>query len=108
MNKENSFTQRQVSIAANNALAIAMKPSRLGKIPESRLKHLRAVAQALVEPVLQLILVEDPQDKLMEPEELVATLLSAALFVQLQYVIGTDKVPMARLAAEVHQKDEKS
>ena len=108
MNKEKSFTQREVSVAVNNALAISMKPSRLGEIPGSRLKHLRAVAQALIEPAVALISVDDPESKLMEPEELVATLLSAALFIQLRHVIGTDKVPMARLSKEVFGKDERS
>lgn len=67
------------------------------RISETRLRKLRAYAQALVEPLEDHVNGGTDDDGPFEPcikyEEVVAILVSAALFVHLSKVVGSDKLP---------------
>ena len=101
MPKIETNNQREISTALNNAVAAALRPARIGPIPEGRLKRLHLVAQALIAPAQELL--EPDQDGLsaLEPEELVAVLAVAAMYVHLTNVMNTTKVPFGGLAKEV-------
>ena len=100
--KEETSTQKEISISLNNAISAALRPTRLGPIPESRLRKLHEVAKALIAPAQELL---DPEEvgeaPPLEPEELVAILAVAALYVQLQNVMKTTRVPFAGLSKEI-------
>ena len=57
MAREETSNQREISAAINNAVAAALRPARLGPIPEARLKKLHAVAKALISPAQELSLI---------------------------------------------------
>lgn len=88
--RKDTFSQREIASTLNNAVLRTLRPTRIPEIDDQRLRELRAYAQAIVEPTLQHV-----GEGLLHPEELVATLVSAALFVHLKQVMGSDKVPMA-------------
>ena len=99
--KEETSNQREISIALNNAISAALRPTRIGPIPEARLKKLHAVAKALIAPAQELLEPDKYGEGVLEPEELVAVLAVAALYVQLQNVMRTAKIPFAGLSKEV-------
>lgn len=103
MPKDETSNQREIAAALNNAVAAALRPARLGPIPESRLKKLHSIAKALIAPAQDLLEPGLGPDggAVLEPEELVAVMAVAALYVQLQHVIGTTKVPFGGLSKEV-------
>jgi hypothetical protein len=101
--KKHHFTQREIGEAVNNAVVKALKPAALGEIPETRLRRLRAYSQGAVAAMIRHIEEEPP---VLAPEELVLVLTTAALFVQLKYVMRTDKLPLGPLVNEIYQGDE--
>jgi hypothetical protein len=48
----------------------------------------------------------EEEPPVLAPEELVLVLTTAALFVQLKYVMRTDKLPLGPLVNEIYQGDE--
>ena len=100
---DNTYNQKELTTAINNAVAAALKPSRIGQIPEGRLRRLSAISQALIEPARELLEPPDGGDPVVEPEELVAILAVATLFVQLRDVVKTTKVPFAGLSKEIFE-----
>lgn len=107
MSKETTSNQREIAVQLNNAVAATLRPARLGVIPEARLKKLHLVAKALIAPAQEL-LEPDPDiggSAQLEPEELVAVLAVAAMYVQLQNVMKTMKVPFAGLSKEVFESE---
>jgi len=95
-------TQKEIAAGLNNAVAIALRPARLGPIPEARLKRLHEVAKALISPAVELLEPDelgDPPPLL--PEELVVVLAVAAMYVHLSAVMKTTKVPFGGLAKEM-------
>ena len=102
MPKDSTNNQKEISIALNAAVAVSLRPARLGPIPEGRLRKLHEIARALIAPAQELL---EPLDEgrhtILEPEELVAVLAVAALYVQLHDVMKTGKLPFGGLAKEV-------
>ena len=76
-----------------------LRPLSLGEISDERLRKLRTYAQAVVKPCF-----EHCEEGLMRPEELVSVFAAAADYVQLSYVMNTDKLPTAGLAKDVFEK----
>lgn len=104
MNKETTSNQKEIAISLNNAIASALRPARLGPIPEPRLRKLHLIAQALIAPAVELLEPENVgEDPPLQPEELVAVLTVAALYVQLSSVMKTFKVPFGGLSKEVFE-----
>lgn len=103
--KEETSNQREISIALNNAISATLRPTRIGPIPEARLKRLHAVAKALIAPAQELLEPDKYQEAVLEPEELVAVLAVAALYVQLTNVMKTTKVPFAGLSKEMFDEN---
>ncbi len=101
MPKDETNNQREIAAALNNAVAASLRPARLGPIPEARLKKLHLVAKALLAPALELVEVDEHGDQALEPEELVAVVAAAALYVHLACVMKTSRVPMGNLAKEM-------
>lgn len=96
--KKNTFTQREIGDATNNAVVRALRPASLGEIQEARLRQLRAYSQGLLGPTLKHV-----EDEVLKPEELVIVLTTAALFVQLKHVMGTDKMPLGPKVIELYE-----
>jgi len=101
--RKNTFSQREIATTLNNAVLRALKPTRIAELDDSRLRDLRAYAQAVVEPTMA-----HANEGLLEYEELVAVLTTAALYVQLKYVMETDKVPMASKAKNLLENVDES
>jgi hypothetical protein len=99
--KKNTFTQREVADATNNAVIRSLRPASLGEIPEPRLRKLRAYSQGLLAPVLKHI-----EAEVLRPEEAVMVLTTAALFTQLKHVMRTDKMPTAGLVNDMYDGPE--
>ena len=100
---DSTYNQKELTTAINNAVAAALKPSRIGPIPEGRLRRLTAIAKALIEPARELTQPPDGGPPAVEPEELVAILAVATLFVHLHDVVKTTKVPFAGLSKEIFE-----
>ena len=81
------FTQREIFEALNNTVVKTLSPASSGIIPDARLRKLRTYALAATAPMI-----EHTQEGLLSPEELVALLGSAALYVHMRYVMGTENV----------------
>lgn len=97
MKKQNSLhTIRDVSVALNNMMAVVLHPES-GEIKEPRLKRLREFSQALIAPLEELVNGgRDEQGEFgpcLKPEELVAVLIAAALYVHLSSVSQTERLP---------------
>ena len=104
MAKDDTSTQKEISIALNNSLAIALRPARLGPVPETRLRKLHEIAKALIAPAQELLIPEkEGEPPPFEPEELVAVLAAAALYVHLENVMHTTRLPLAGLTKEVFE-----
>ena len=97
--RKDTFSQREIGSTLNNAVIRALKPTRIPEISDARLRDLRAYSQAVVEPTLAHV-----TEGFLEYEELVGILVSAALFVQLKYVMQTDKMPAASRAKTLMEK----
>lgn len=87
---KDSFTQKEIANAINNAIVFARAPNRLGEISEERLRKLRNYSVSLFQPLTREI-----DDEFVRPEEAVLLCLCGALFFQMKDVMGTDKVPAA-------------
>lgn len=105
MRKKNltNYSNKEISVALNNCVAHCLRPQ--GRIiPEARLRRLRAFTHALLEPFKEFMEggVDDlgPFSAALEPHEVVAIFVTAALFVQLQNN-GTGKLPHTELAEEL-------
>lgn len=96
--ERDTFTQKEIAAGINNAVAFALRPAKLKEIPEERLRKLREYAKAIIEVPL-----DDMREEFIRPEELVLTLLVAALFVQLTEVMHTVKLPFGDLAKEIFE-----
>ena len=106
MAKDETCSQREIAVQLNNSVSATLRPSRLGQIPEARLRKLHLIAQALIAPAQELLVPETPGDRpLFEPEELVACLTCAALYVQLNNVMGTSRMPFGNLAKDIYEGD---
>ena len=102
MPKDDTNNQKEVSLALNAAVAISLRPARLGPIPEGRLRKLHEIAKALVAPAQELLIPDEHGVSALEPEELTAILAVAALYVQLHDVMKTTKhIPFGGLSREV-------
>lgn len=104
-NKKGLFTAREIADSASNLVVRGLKPVSLGdEIPEARLRKLRAYSQAALAPMLKHMEEETEAGKtLIAPEELVMVLATAALFVQLRYVLKTDKLPASLIATDLYE-----
>tara|TARA_R110000868_G_scaffold295763_1_gene556051 strand:+ start:41 stop:391 length:351 start_codon:yes stop_codon:yes gene_type:complete len=106
MAKEETCSQRDIAVQLNNAIAATLRPARLGPIPEARLRKLHRIAQALIAPAQELLVPESAgESPIIEPEELVACLAVASLYVHLTNVMGTTRIPFGALAKEVYDVD---
>lgn len=85
--KKDLFTKREILTILNNAVIYSLSPSS-GKIPEKRLRKLRAYAQALAALPLKHL-----NDKVLTPEELVAILAVSAMWVHCSKVMENSKIP---------------
>lgn len=105
-NSRKGFTQREIGVALNNAVVHAMNPTS-GEIVDPRLRRLRNYTQAVVEPLIEHTQELTPEGaSLLEPEELVAVLVSSALFVHMSLIMKTDKMPMGAKAKGLMSKEE--
>jgi hypothetical protein len=89
--KTGTFSQRDIAIALNNAVQRALNTTRLGPLPDERLRELRAYSQAIMDPLLE----EHVGKGYLAAEELVAVMAICGLYVQLSEIMHTNKVPMA-------------
>ena len=103
MAKDDTYNQKELTLALNNAVAAALKPSRIGPIPDNRLRRLSEISKALIEPARELLVPDEDDVVILEPEELVAILAVATLFVHLRDVVKTTKVPFAGLSKEIFE-----
>ncbi len=104
MAKTETMSQREIAVQLNNAVAAVLRPARLGPIPEARLKRLHLIAKALIEPAQSLLGQDEAgTEPVMEPEELVAVLAVATLYVHLQNVMKTNNIPFGGLSKEVFE-----
>lgn len=98
MKKKNlpNFSSRERGTLLNNAVTACLRPQG-APISEARLRRLRNYAQALIQPLLEHCTggVDDlgAYPPCLTYEELSAILVSAALFVHLNNILGSDKVP---------------
>ncbi len=91
-------------MALNNAVTASLRP--VGReIAETRLRRLREYAQALIAPLTEHMVEQTYTDEAgtvwaapLAPEEVVAILSCAALFMHLSNVAQTDHVPQAKMA----------
>lgn len=100
-NKSNTFSQKEISTAINNAVVFAKAPTKVGEIEDRRLQRLREYAMALIEP-----LNEEIFEMYMKPEEAVLILLTAALYLQCTQVMNTEKLPEYGTAKALYKKSE--
>jgi hypothetical protein len=89
--KIGTFSQREIAVALNNAVQKSLNTTRIGSLPDSRLRELRAYAQAIMDPLLN----EHVDEGYLCEEELVAVMTICGLYVQLSRIMKTNKVPMA-------------
>ena len=92
---EKTWSARDIAAVLNNAFLRALKPHK-APVEETRLRRLTEYTQALVEPVN-----EHTNLGILTKEEAVAVLSGAALYFQMRYVLGTDKIPTMRQAEAV-------
>lgn len=97
MQAEELFTAREISGALNNAVIYTGRPVE-GVILEERKRRLREYSQAVIEPT-----VEHAAEGLLTYPELVHVFAAAALYLQLHYVSGTEKVPAAPAAKVIYE-----
>lgn len=93
---QDCFSQKEIAESLSNAVVRALRPIALGEIPEKRLRDLREYAKALVE-----ISFEHVEEGFLAKEELVAILTCSALYVQMDHVMGSVKIPMRKPAEEL-------
>lgn len=102
--QDSTFTPKEIATFLNNAVAASLRPNSLGEIPQERLRRLHEIAQALIEPLLELLDEDSKDSGLIRPEEAVCILAAAALFVHLKEVMGTDKLPLAGVTDALYGK----
>lgn len=106
---DDKFTSKEIATILNNAVAVALHPDS-GDISDARLRNLRHVALAMVEPLQEMLYggVDEQTGAVfgpcMRPEELVAMLACAALFMQTSVIMQTDKLPHARISDLLFKK----
>lgn len=97
-NKPELFTARDLEGVLNNAVIFSGAPAT-GEISEPRKRKLREIAQALIEPLAEMI-----DDELLTPHEAVHILTAAALFTYIRQVKGGDKLPASKGVKELYEK----
>jgi hypothetical protein len=102
--KSKRYTAREIGESLNNSVAKSFNPASLShELKDSnRSNQLRAYGEALTKVCFKHV-----EQRYLKAEELVAILSGAALFVQLNYVMGTDKMPQALNAAAIVTAPEK-
>lgn len=94
---KDSFTAREIAESVNNSLAMARRPATFdASISDLKRQKLREYSIAITEPLREVLAEEDPL--ILRPEEAVVILLSAALMIQMECKLSTDKVPMSAFA----------
>lgn len=96
--KKDLFTDREILTILNNCVVFTGAPAEGGPIHEARKRRLREYAQAIVAPAIVHV-----EEELLTPQELVHVLAAAALFVFLQYVCESDKVPGLAQARAIYE-----
>lgn len=115
MAKTDTFNQKEIAAAINNAVVFAKAPNKLGEISPKRLAELHEYAVALIQPLREEleIAAEIPQkygaeflpmDKYLKPEEAVLILLAGALVFQAHHVMGTNKLPALETTSALLEK----
>lgn len=80
---KDGFSQREIAIALNNCVTMASRPIKYGSFKQPELRKMREFAEALLEPVQELMDLKDPEGvAALSPEKAVYVLLAAALYVQ--------------------------
>lgn len=92
------FSAKEIVESLNNSVTKSFNPQSL---PENlrtskRINQIRSYGEALTS-----ICFKHVEQKFLRPEELVAIFSGAALYVQLKYVMHTDKMPQAVNAAAI-------
>ena len=89
MVQNENFTQREIAVAINNTFTMASRPVKTGPFGDSDRRRLREFAEALLEPIRELLAMPATDAPVaLTPEKAVYALLAAALFVQTAYVQG--------------------
>jgi hypothetical protein len=88
--KELAYTQREIAESLNNSVARTMHPVSMKGISSERLGSLRDYAHAAIK-----VLMDHVDEGLLEAEELVAILTSAAFVIHLRYIMKTSRFPYA-------------
>lgn len=106
------FTPKEISVFLNNAVAAAMRPQSFA-IQESRIRHDREFTEAMLKPLQDMVTGGvDENGKIFPPclraEELVAILVTAAMFVQMSMVLHADKLPQAGVVEMLFDKTKKT
>jgi len=105
-----TFTPKELSTIINNSVVVSLHPAEGGIMSEGRLRRLRNVAQAMLEPLHELVNggVDEVTHQEFGPcitaEEMVSILLCAALHTQLSLVTPGEPFPQARIADSVFAK----
>ncbi len=104
-----NFSVKERGIALNNAVVACLRPQG-AIISDARLRKLRAYAQALIKPLIEHVTGGVDDEGAFPPclsyEELTAILTSAALFVHLNHVLGSDKVPQKYVSDILYGEEE--
>ncbi len=107
-----TFSPKELSIALNNCTQACLRPAGCDIMSNSlRRQKLREYALALIEPLLEHVhegtFEEDGvvYPSALKPQELVAVLVTAALFVQIREVCKNEKVPMGAFAELLLEKE---
>lgn len=95
-----TWTQKEIAAAISNAVVQAKHPNSLKVIPEARMRRLREYALAACE-----VMLENSDEGLLHPEELVLILLSGALYVQATRVMKSVNVTHLDLGKLLFDKE---
>lgn len=105
MSKTDTFNQKEIAVAINNAIAFAKSPKKLGTITEKRLARLYEYATLLFKPLSDELVAPEElpfQDnpelhltlaEIIKPEEAVLICLCGAMYFHALKVMGTTKLP---------------
>lgn len=96
-----TFNQKEVATAINNALTFSLRPSKLeGQLPEKRLTKLRSYALPVFAPLIDMI-----EEEVLRPEEVVIIALAGAMLVQALHVMKTTHLPAVAVVEDLFTEE---
>lgn len=100
---QTAFSPKEIAIFLNNTVSVVKRPLGMEEISANRLRKLREYSTEILRPLLDHVyggIDEETGEEfppgLLSAQELVMILVAAALYVQMQSVLESDKLPQAR------------